>query len=186
MNPTIAGIQALFEFVSNVGRWVGHHLSQTAKVDFKGKGEIKIVVDLGPQLESVIRDLLLTENSREDPTAFWAHATRELIRGNEPKFRTLQELGVGDLTLGIEAMAQPSAVVPKDIERVMVGYVERYVLADGTSEAGGWELPASPLSEALETVSRNVSGSDAGSYMERLGAPPVRLSKRWGQRQQKI
>lgn len=184
MNPTIAGVQRLFEYVGNVGQWIRQHLIQETKVDVAGKVDVKVVLDLGPQLEGVIRDILTFQGIPEDPATFWARATRDLVRREERKFKALHQLGVSDITLGTEAITQRADAVPEEIQQVTVRYVERYVFADTSVAVSDWALPPSPLADMLETAERNMTKGDTSSLTGRLGVSPERPPEAWNRRKE--
>ncbi|HEX6798915.1 MAG TPA: hypothetical protein VF116_14490 [Ktedonobacterales bacterium] len=174
MTPTGVSIPRLFEFLGVLGKTIRTIAGQSKEVKVSGRGRVTIVVDLGPHLEGVIRDLLAREGEREGAQAYWYRATSELISHDEEKFRTLSQLAVHDTTIGTEAIMQRADAVPEAMARVAVRYVEQYVLtpsADGTSS---WQLPAPSLADTLQTAIREASEESAFSLTDRLGTPHVK------------
>lgn len=164
MTSAVASIPRLLEFLGVLGKTIRA---------VAGRRRVTIVIDLGPHLEGVIREILASEEEHVEPVAYWSRATRELISHDEEKFKTLSQLDISDTTIGTEAIMQPYAV-PESMARVALRYVEQYVLAATDDGASTWQLPAPSLASTLQTGIDQASGENAQSFTDRLGVTPVR------------
>lgn len=174
MTATGVSIPRLFEFLGVVGKTIRAIVGQSKEVKVSGRGRVTIVLELGPHLEGIIRELLAREGEHEEPAAYWYQATRELISHDEHKFRTLSQLDISDTTIGTEAIMQRADTVPEAMTRVAVRYVEQYVLTPADDETSNWQLPAPSLADTLQTAIRSASEESAFSLTDRLGGPRVR------------
>lgn len=171
MNVSPIGIKNLFEFLGMMGNAIRNLLGQ--KVEVKGGVNVSLTIQLAPELENLIRDIVAARGSVEEPRMFFQHALLELIEGNEPKFRTLSQLNVTDVTLGTEAILQHVASVPDNMSDIFVRYVKLYILTPSPDEVSDRDALPVALTEALESAV-NSTDENVQSLAERFNLPVVR------------
>jgi len=151
------GIKNLFEFLGTMGTTIRNLLGQN-KLTVNGGVEVKLTVQLAPELEELIKDIITSRNSTDDPPVFFRNAVQELIKGSEEKFRTLSQLNVTDVTLGTEAIYADS--VPEEMAEVFVQYARLYILTPSPDEVFDQERLPPALTEVFETLHSSQDEND--------------------------
>ena len=177
MTASAIGISNLFGLFQILGKAIRAILGQ--KVEVRGsvsvQGNLSVSIEVGPELENLIRSLTEVRQPSEEPTEVFQRALQGLIKGHEKKLAALAELDVADVTLGTEAIWHAVAV-PEDMQAIIVRYVRLYTMTpspENVVEDPLFQLLPPTLTAALQRESSSSDENDQPLTAE-FGMPIIR------------